>query len=283
MTTVLLACASLKVLQRMAMAISSPGIESITSTTRMTETLLIIAAIVWAMGSNSSNPHLAGRGKLGARRRTKPVERGEAEAALERALALETDLAMRTRMFDCLWGELPVVTSPAGGTDPLIERYGAGIVVDSVPEHEDLECHNKARALLAAVPAVFVCLHRWPWPLRATGVCLLLPLLWSSPRAPPQGQPRHPRRPGCDRHHRPAPGRRDVQQAGGGGDPEQPRRTRLLDDGVGRLHHPRDERHHQRRARPPTAAVSTRRSAFFPKNRNPFRRGTCLAQSLGVQ
>jgi anthranilate synthase component 1 len=30
---------------------------------------------------------------------------------------------------------------------------GAGIVVDSVPEHEDLECHNKAKALLAAVPA----------------------------------------------------------------------------------------------------------------------------------
>ena len=26
---------------------------------------LIIAAIVWAIGSNSSNPHLAGRGKLG--------------------------------------------------------------------------------------------------------------------------------------------------------------------------------------------------------------------------
>ena len=26
---------------------------------------LIIAAIVWALGSNSSNPHLAGRGKLG--------------------------------------------------------------------------------------------------------------------------------------------------------------------------------------------------------------------------
>jgi anthranilate synthase component 1 len=30
---------------------------------------------------------------------------------------------------------------------------GAGVVADSVPEHEDLECHNKARALLAAVPA----------------------------------------------------------------------------------------------------------------------------------
>lgn len=26
---------------------------------------LIVAAIVWALGSNSSNPHLAGRGKLG--------------------------------------------------------------------------------------------------------------------------------------------------------------------------------------------------------------------------
>jgi hypothetical protein len=26
---------------------------------------LIIAAIIWALGSNSSNPHLAGRGKLG--------------------------------------------------------------------------------------------------------------------------------------------------------------------------------------------------------------------------
>ena len=26
---------------------------------------LIIAAIVWALGSNSSNPHLAGRGKIG--------------------------------------------------------------------------------------------------------------------------------------------------------------------------------------------------------------------------
>ena len=32
-------------------------------------------------------------------------------------------------------------------------QAGAGIVVDSVPEHEDAECHNKARALLAAVPA----------------------------------------------------------------------------------------------------------------------------------
>jgi anthranilate synthase component 1 len=31
-------------------------------------------------------------------------------------------------------------------------QAGAGVVADSVPEHEDLECHNKARALLVAVP-----------------------------------------------------------------------------------------------------------------------------------
>ncbi len=32
-------------------------------------------------------------------------------------------------------------------------QAGAGIVADSVPEHEDLECRNKAQGLLAAVPA----------------------------------------------------------------------------------------------------------------------------------
>jgi len=32
-------------------------------------------------------------------------------------------------------------------------QAGAGVVADSVPQNEDLECRNKARALLAAVPA----------------------------------------------------------------------------------------------------------------------------------
>ncbi|MFM8530560.1 MAG: chorismate-binding protein, partial [Ilumatobacteraceae bacterium] len=32
-------------------------------------------------------------------------------------------------------------------------QAGAGIVADSIPEEEDLECHNKAAALAAAVPA----------------------------------------------------------------------------------------------------------------------------------
>jgi anthranilate synthase component 1 len=32
-------------------------------------------------------------------------------------------------------------------------QAGAGIVADSIPEEEDLECFNKAAALFAAVPA----------------------------------------------------------------------------------------------------------------------------------
>jgi anthranilate synthase component 1 len=32
-------------------------------------------------------------------------------------------------------------------------QAGAGIVADSDPADEDLECHNKAAALLAAIPA----------------------------------------------------------------------------------------------------------------------------------
>jgi anthranilate synthase component 1 len=32
-------------------------------------------------------------------------------------------------------------------------QAGAGIVADSMPDDEDLECRNKAAALLAAIPA----------------------------------------------------------------------------------------------------------------------------------
>jgi anthranilate synthase component 1 len=32
-------------------------------------------------------------------------------------------------------------------------QAGAGIVADSVPDDEDLECRNKAAGLLAAIPA----------------------------------------------------------------------------------------------------------------------------------
>ena len=44
--------------------------------------------------------------------------------------SIETDLSMRTRVYDYLWCGLPIVTSPAPGTDELLTRYGAGVVVD---------------------------------------------------------------------------------------------------------------------------------------------------------
>jgi glycosyltransferase involved in cell wall biosynthesis len=49
--------------------------------------------------------------------------------------SLETDLSMRTRIYDYLWCRLPIVTSSAPGTDEILERYDAGVVVrDEQPE-----------------------------------------------------------------------------------------------------------------------------------------------------
>lgn len=45
--------------------------------------------------------------------------------------SLETDLAMRTRIFDYLWAGLPVFTSPAPGTDEILLRYAAGSIIPS--------------------------------------------------------------------------------------------------------------------------------------------------------
>jgi anthranilate synthase component 1 len=57
---------------------------------------------------------------------------------------LDTAIAIRT-MF----------VRPAGhdGTQIASLQAGAGIVADSVPDDEDLECRNKAAALMAAIPA----------------------------------------------------------------------------------------------------------------------------------
>ena len=51
---------------------------------------------------------------------------------------IDTAIAIRT-----------MVVTPDGRASV---QAGAGVVADSVPEHEDLECHNKAQALLVAVP-----------------------------------------------------------------------------------------------------------------------------------
>ena len=50
---------------------------------------------------------------------------------------IDTAIAIRTLVVD--------------GAGQASVQAGAGIVADSVPEQEDLECHNKARALLTAV------------------------------------------------------------------------------------------------------------------------------------
>lgn len=47
--------------------------------------------------------------------------------------SIETDLSMRTRVYDYLWGGLPIITSAAPGTDELLTRYGAGEIVRSPP------------------------------------------------------------------------------------------------------------------------------------------------------
>lgn len=43
--------------------------------------------------------------------------------------SVETDLSMRTRIYDYLWGGLPVVTSSARGTDEILVQYDAGSVI----------------------------------------------------------------------------------------------------------------------------------------------------------
>jgi glycosyltransferase involved in cell wall biosynthesis len=61
-------------------------------------------------------------------------KRGEAFDRFALALitfprSIETDLAMRTRIYDYLWAGLPIITSSAPGTDEILERYGAGSVI----------------------------------------------------------------------------------------------------------------------------------------------------------
>lgn len=43
--------------------------------------------------------------------------------------SIETDLSMRTRIYDYLWGGMPVVTSSARGTDEILDQYHAGSVI----------------------------------------------------------------------------------------------------------------------------------------------------------
>ncbi|HKS21321.1 MAG TPA: glycosyltransferase [Thermoanaerobaculia bacterium] len=79
--------------------------------------------------------------------------------------SIETDLSMRTRVYDYLWGGLPIVTSSAPGTDELLARYNAGLIVDADSPQAF------AHALLAALEQRdrlrdgarrFTADHQWP-------------------------------------------------------------------------------------------------------------------------
>lgn len=78
--------------------------------------------------------------------------------------SLETELSMRTRVYDYLWGGLPIVTSSAPGTDEMIERYRCGIVVrsSSARPFADAILRAVADRNMAAGARNFVLDHQWP-------------------------------------------------------------------------------------------------------------------------
>src|SRR5439155_5721035 len=41
--------------------------------------------------------------------------------------SLETDLSMRTRVYDYLWGGLPIISCAAPGTAEILAKYDAGL------------------------------------------------------------------------------------------------------------------------------------------------------------
>lgn len=79
--------------------------------------------------------------------------------------SLETDLSMRTRVYDYLWAGLPIITSPAPGTDEILTRYDAGVVIH---EGKDLATtivailtNPERLAAMAAGTRTFVQEHQW--------------------------------------------------------------------------------------------------------------------------
>lgn len=79
--------------------------------------------------------------------------------------SIETDLSMRTRVYDYLWGGLPIVTSSAPGTDELLARYGAGLIVESDSPQAFADALLEAlrnRGRLRDGARRFAADHQWP-------------------------------------------------------------------------------------------------------------------------
>lgn len=83
--------------------------------------------------------------------------------------SLETELSMRTRVYDYLWGGLPIVTSSAPGTDKMLQRYGCGIVVHSSsprPFADAILSAFSKKNELGSGTRKFVLDHQWPAALK---------------------------------------------------------------------------------------------------------------------
>jgi len=79
--------------------------------------------------------------------------------------SLETELSMRTRVYDYLWAGLPVVTSSAPGTDEILKRYRCGMVVDDASPRAYATAILQAFAQQNAMregTREFVRDHQWP-------------------------------------------------------------------------------------------------------------------------
>jgi glycosyltransferase involved in cell wall biosynthesis len=92
--------------------------------------------------------------------------------------SIETDLSMRTRVYDYLWCGLPIVTSSAPGTDELLARYDAGMVTDDFAGAIVSLFHDRARyEAMVSGNQRFVQEHQWERTLEPLRVFARKPFL----------------------------------------------------------------------------------------------------------
>lgn len=99
--------------------------------------------------------------------------------------SVETDLSMRTRVYDYLWGGIPIVTSSAPGTDGILARYGAGIVVHGDTARDFADALIRALAAdLSGGAQKFAEDHQWSRTLAPLVEFVRAPRADEHPRAP---------------------------------------------------------------------------------------------------
>ena len=79
--------------------------------------------------------------------------------------SLETELSMRTRVYDYLWGGLPIVSSSAPGTDEILTRYRCGTIVHEATPRAFADAILRTFAQQSTMRSGtrdFVREHQWP-------------------------------------------------------------------------------------------------------------------------